>query len=397
VLISTRVVRSPLLWRLVVASGHGVAVAVILLGMSGIVQASAPLAIATLNLPPPDHNAFSTSFRYDSQGILFAWDGFHVSQQKGMNVNEFSQLGTVIGGSHEPSDWPGSTSGDYNCADAGPINFSRDGQSILLGNGNGGYAPYGGPWFSGTVELQHSGRIWSMPIAGGTVSYPAGTQPISVINYHTDLIPLPSATTIPGSDKKYFVNQGVDYGGTGSEISIFDVTSGLNVPMIENGPGATTSLAFNPKDNRLYAGVGFGPGDRGKIYSFGLGQIDQAFHDGKPLDFMTDGILFNPTAIDNQSGAGMFFDANGYLFAGGNEGITCFKPDGTVSKILGSNNQYTVLVYNPHDDQILAVVGTTGTVYNASDFESVPEPSTVILLVAAGLTALTWRRWRRKA
>ncbi len=117
-----------------------------------------------------------------------------------------------------------------------------------------------------------------------------------------------------------------------------------------------------------------------------------------PLDFTKDGVLFNPTASGNQSGAGLFFDADGYLFSGGNEGITCFKPDGTVSTVLDTG-QYTSLVYNPMNDQILAIPyspGTTGMVFNARDFESVPEPSTVALILSGWAALLWWRRVRTR-
>ena len=381
--------------RLTIVACHAILIAGILLQLGSTGLAGSPTAVAKLDLPPPDHNAFSTSFRYDSQGILYAWDGFHVHRQNIVNSNVFVQFGTIVGGSQEPLDWQGSVGGDYNCADAGPINFSRDGQRILLGNGNGGSAPYGGPWFSGTVELQHSGRIWSMPISGGTVSYPAGTQPIGTINYHTDFIPVSAASAISGTDTKYFVNQGTDYTGSASEISIFDETTGINVPVVINGPGATTSLAFNPTNNRLYAGVGFGT-NRGNIYSFTLDQIDKAFSDSQPLDFTKDGTLFNSTVSNNQSGAGLFFDTKGYLFAGGTEGITCFRPDGAISSNLGSNNQYTVLTYNAYNDQILAIVGNVGTIYNASDFETVPEPSAFIAIITGGLMMFVWQLRRKR-
>ena len=38
---------------------------------------------------------------------------------------------------------------------------------------------------------------------------------------------------------------------------------------------------------------------------------------------------------------------------------------------------------------------STGTLYNAADFETVPEPSTLALIVTGGLTVLAWF-WRRR-
>ncbi|MGW8257073.1 MAG: PEP-CTERM sorting domain-containing protein [Thermoguttaceae bacterium] len=358
------------------------------LWLGAVAFGSDPLPVATLTLPSPNHNAFATTSRYDSTGILYAWDGFGVWRQDGINLDSYTQIGTVIGGNNEPLSWYGSTGGDYNCADAGPINFSSDGARILLGNGLGGWGPYNDP-----AETTLSGLICAMPISGGTVDLPGADSPVATIDYHTDFIPLPAASTVENNATKYFVNQG-DGSYTHSSILVFDETTGNAVPVIVNGPGATTSLAFNPTTNRLYAGVGFGS-DRGKIFSFTLAQLDDAFLNG-PMDF-TDGELFNPDAWDNQSGAGMFFDANGYLFAGGNEGITCFRPNGEVSMVLDMGI-YTSLVYNPLNDQVLAVTGftgETGTVYNASDFETVPEPSAILLLFVGA--CLVWFMQHKKS
>jgi hypothetical protein len=364
----------------VVSPGRTVLCALLLFGVSGIAPAENLLPVTTLtSLPPPGLNAFSTTFRYDSQGILFAWDGYHVWKQNGVNLDAFTQIGTVIAADD---------GGPHNYADAGPVNFSADEQRILLGNGNGGWG----------AETSAAGLVWSMPISGGTVSLPAGTQPVGNIPYHNDFLSLPATSTIAGKDTKYFVNQGIDYSGSGSIISIFDETTHANVSVVTNGPGATTALAFDSKNNRLYAGVGFDPG-RGNIYSFSLDQLDQAFETNTPLDFVNDGVLFNTTISDNQSGAGMFFDANGYLFSGGTEGITCFKPDGSVSNVLDMG-AYTSLVYNAFNDEVLAIPyfpGTTGWVFSAHDFESVPEPGTLCLMaIGLGCGAFGWR-WRRKA
>ncbi|MGD0653920.1 MAG: PEP-CTERM sorting domain-containing protein [Thermoguttaceae bacterium] len=357
------------------------------LGVGGVAGGSDLVPVATLTLPPSNHNAFTTTARYNSDGILYAWDGFGVWRQDGINSNAFTQIGTVIGGNNEPANWYGTTGGAYNCADAGPINFSGDGVRILLGNGYGGWGPWNNP-----PQTNLSGLIWVMPISGGTVSLPGGDSPVAIVQYHTDFIPLPAASTIENKATKYFVNQGVSgyESDPHSSILIFDETTGLAaVPVIVNGPGASTSLTFNPANNRLYAGVGYGA-ERGKIYSFGLDQLDSAFLSKSPLDFTTDGALFNPTAWNNQSGAGLFFDAHGYLFAGGNEGITCFAPDGTVSAVLDMG-YYTSLIYNPFNDQILALTGSMGTIYNASDFEAVPEPSIFVLIAIAALGLLVRR------
>ena len=61
-----------------------------------------------------------------------------------------------------------------------------------------------------------------------------------------------------------------------SSLSIFDAATGTNKVVIANGPGATTSIAINPKDDSVYVGVGYGAG-AGNIYSFSLNQIDSAY------------------------------------------------------------------------------------------------------------------------
>ena len=93
----------------------------------------------------------------------------------------------------------------------------------------------------------------------------------------------------------------------------------------------------------------------------------------------------------------MFFDSNGYLFSGG-DGITVFRPDGTIS--YNNSNLTGTLTYDPADNEVLVPPpygSSTGTVYNATAFETVPEPSTLALLAAgtvAGLAA--WRRRKSK-
>ena len=94
---------------------------------------------------------------------------------------------------------------------------------------------------------------------------------------------------------------------TSSSLSIFDASTGTDKVVIANGPGATTSIAVNPKNNSVYVGVGYGP-DVGNIYSFSLSQIDSAYKSGTPIDFLSGGVLFNSNGTGSQIGAGMFFD-----------------------------------------------------------------------------------------
>ena len=309
--------------------------------------------VATLTLPDCDVNAYTTSARYNLDGILYAWDGFQVWRQDEINSSSFTPIGTVVGGTD--------AKGDYNCADAGPINFSADGTEILLGNGGGGQASK-----THKGETWHANRVWSMPILGDRVNTPVATIP-----GHFDFVPVPAGLAGLGSDTAYFVNEGTKAPNVyTSSVSVFDKTKGTNVTVIDHVPGSSASIAVSPQGDRLYVGVGYDPTHRGDIYSFSFSQISAAYSSGTPLNFLN-GDFFNPEATGNQSGTGMFVTANGYLFSGGNEGITCFKPDGTVAANLPMPDGYTYLTYNPLNNQVLALTGFSlgdGAVFDAHDF-----------------------------
>ncbi len=312
---------------------------VMVLAISGTVHAQSPVATVS-NIPVPDANAYSTSLRYDSSGNLYAWDGLSVWEQSG-GTGTFNNIGLVTAG---------------NSADAGPINFSQDGQSLLLSNGAGGFQ--GGAY---------NGVFWTMPASGGAATQIMGGG----VPNTGDAVALPAASAIPGSGTKYIVNAGTsDY--SSSSLSIFDAATGANKVVIDNGPGATTSIAINPKNESVYVGVGYGA-DAGNIYSFSLSLIGSAFVSGTPINFLSGGTLFNPTGTGFQSGAGMFFDNNGFLFSGG-DGITVFRPDGTISYNQASgaaDGYYAALSYNPANNEVLKVPygSSTGTLYNATEFE----------------------------
>jgi len=333
------------------------------LAIGGTSQAQTPVGTVT-NIPLPDNNAFSTSLRYDSSGDLYAWDGLSVWEQSG---GTFSKIGSATAG---------------NAADAGPIALSQNGQSLLLSNGAGGFLGGG-----------YNGLFWTMPASGGSAAQVTG----SGVPYTGDAAALPAASAIPGSSTKYLVNAG-ESTYTSSSLSIFDSVGGTRQVVVDNDPGATTAMAINPKNNSVYVGVGFGP-DQGKIYSFSLSQIDSAYNLAAPIDFISGGTLFNPAGTGSQSGGGMFFDDNGYLFSGG-DGITVFRPDGTIcydQPAGAADGYYETLIYDPANNGVLKVPygSTTGTLYNATAFESVPEPSTLALLVGGVLAGLfAWRRRR---
>ena len=320
---------------------HALLSIVTVLAISGTLCGQSPVGTVS-NIPFPDStaNAFSTSLRYDSSGNLYAWDGLSVWEQSG-GTGAFSSIGSVTPG---------------NQADAGPISFSQNGTSLLLSNGAGGF------YFSG------NGGFYTMPASGGSATQVVG----SGVPYAYDALALPAASTIPNSSTKYIVNEG-NSTYDGSSLSIFDTTTGSDTVVVDNGPGATTSIAINPKNNSVYVGIGYGP-DQGNIYSFSLAKIDSAYLSGTPIDFLSGGTLFNPIATGAQNGAGMFFDSNGYLFSGGG-GTTVFRPDGTIcyDQVSGAaDGYYASLTYDPATNEVLKVPygSSTGTLYNAADFES---------------------------
>ncbi len=306
----------------------------------GIGRAQPP--VGTVSIPVPDNSAsaFQTALRYDLGGDLYAWDGLTVWEQTG-GSGSFQSIGSVAAG---------------NQADAGPISFSQDGHTLLLSDGAGGFPPGA-----------YNGVFWTMPVSGGTAVQVSGSVP-----YAYDALALPAASTIPASSTKYVVYQG-NGSYSGGSVSILDSASGANQPVINNGPGATTSIAINPTNGNVYLGVFSLATYSVNIYSFTLGQIDNAYRTQSPLDFLSAGTLFNPGGTGSQSGGGMFFDNNGYLFSGG-DGITVFNSSGAVvyDQPAGSaDGYYDSLVFDPLTNGVLKVPSSSSTavLYNAGDFE----------------------------
>jgi autotransporter-associated beta strand protein len=302
-------------------------------------RAGAQPPIGTVTLPVPDNsaNAFQTSLRYDASGNLYAWDGLTVWEQTG-GTGSFQSIGAVTAG---------------NQADAGPISFSQDGQTLLLSNGAGGNYNTG------------NGGFWTMPISGVTATQVSATVP-----YAYDALAVPAASAIPGSSTKYIVYAG-NSSFNGGTVSILDTANGATAsPVIQNGPGATTAIAINPQDGSLYLGAFSLTTYTTNIYRFTIGQIDTAYNTQTPLDFLTAGALFTQQGTGSQSGGGLFFDNNGYLFSGG-DGLTVFNPGGAVVYDGPLPGGYAWLTYDAARNAVLEVPygSSTGTLYNTGDFE----------------------------
>jgi autotransporter-associated beta strand protein len=351
--------------RQVAKAIHVVAAAMALLIVRSAAAQTLPEPVTVItSFPLPAADAFVTNMRFGPEGLVYAWDGQHIWRQSGVNVDSFSTpaFGTV------PS----------SGADAGPINFSQNGQTILIGNGAGGND------FSGAS----GGLLYTMSATGGAATL-AGTLP-----FHQDLVPVPVAAVLPSSATKFIVDRGsADFATSG--VDLFDFATGKVVPLIQNIPGASSSIAFDAA-NRLYVGIGYGP-ERGQIRRFSLPVIDFAAT-GKPVDW-TAGQLFN--AADNNSGGGMFFDARRSLFAGGPDGVTVFNASGAGQFYGTGPSSSPVVMRNPLNDQFSLTLnglndpmnlGFSPRIYRTDDF-GVPALAAVAWNADAGGNWSDGSRW----
>ena len=318
-----------------------------------------PTPVATIaSFPLPAPVAYLTNMRFGPDGLIYANDGQNIWQQSGVNVDGFgaAPFGTV----------------PTNGSDAGPLNFSQNGQTIVIGNGAGG-VDYGGP---------SDGLLYTLPASGGVATF-AGT-----VLDHFDLIPAPAA--MPSAGSKMLVSDGAFNPVTSTSVSavdLFDDATGQVTRLIQNIPGASSSIAFDSA-NRLYVGIGYGD-SRGQIRRFSLPLLNAAAAAGQPLDW-TSGQLFN-TADDN-SGQGMFFDARGNLFVGGPDGVAVFGASGASQVYSTGPGSSPVVSYNATNDQFALYLiglndpldlGYNPLIYNAASF-SVASPPTTAWASSAG-------------
>jgi hypothetical protein len=320
--------------------------------LSGVAAADIlPAPPISVTLPPPAKNAFTVSVTYGpSDGLMYVWNGAQVLRQDAPLSAGFTSIGNVGSGS----------------ADPGAIAFSRDASALLLGNGAGGFE--GG---------SHAGRIFTIPSGGGNQDASIATVP-----FHDTFLAAP----LGSSNNKFFVDQG-NASFTGSSVSVLDNTTGTNVPVIQNIPGASTSMAIGA--GRLFVGVGFGPMG-GHLHSFLLSDLETAYNASIPLNW-TSGNVFNDQ--DNNSGFGLFFDARGWLFSGGPSGVTVFDAAGNFR--LYDNSGFTGVVYDGVNDRVLVTgFGDHQGLYPASMFQ-VPEPSTVVMASVLAILLALFVRARR--
>jgi hypothetical protein len=290
-----------------------------------------------------------------SDGLMYVWDALNVLKQHSFNSTQFDNIGSV----------PNANSGD-----PGPIVFSGDGAHMLLSDGAGGNAP-----------AQYNGVMFNLPAAGG-----AATTPVGTVAFNAAFVPLPA------SSSQYFVDQGVLAGSetfpSQSSVSLFDASNGHDTVLIPSIPGNSASIAIG--GGRLYVGIGFGP-EAGEIRSFSLTSLATALSSSTTIPWTT-GTVFN--AANNNSGAGMFFDHRGYLFVGGDNGVTVFDALGHAATYDDAG--YTQVTYDPLDDRVLVTgFGQQQGIYPASAF-AVPEPSTWALAAAGALWLAVGRARRGK-
>jgi hypothetical protein len=311
-----------------------------------------PIAVS---LPLPAANAFGVSVAFGpSDGLMYVWNGANVLKQNAPLSASYTSIGAVGSGS----------------ADAGPITFSRNGAELLVGNGAGG-----------ALQEEHNGRIFKIPAGGGD-----SAASIATLTNHASSLAAP----LGASNSKYFVNQS-NASFSASTVSVLDSGDGAHEPVIVNIPGASTAMAVSAL-GQFYVGVGFGP-QAGQLRSFSLSALETAYASDTPLDW-TSGTLFN--SASNNSGFGLFFDARGFLFAGGPSGVTVFDPSG--NSAVYDNGGFTGVDYDPFNDRVLVTgFGTHQGLYPASMF-LVPEPATAVLAAgwAVVILASRWRRVRRR-
>jgi len=265
-----------------------------------------PNMLATVsNLPLPAGNTTGfapSSIRFGPNGQLYAWDGTTIYEQTGgYNAGTFKAIGSITA--------PPSTTSPFD-SDPGPINFSPDGQSIIVSEGAGG----SDSTLNNNPPVESNGLLFTIPITGGTTITPVGAVPSTF-----DLIPVPRCSTTTSAPQKYFVDIGTP--GFNSEVDLFNSSTGADVPIITGIPGASSSLTIsgtNSSNYTLYVGVGYGD-PQGQIEAFNVHALFQALKSGTPLSWSA-GTIVNP-ADPNNSGSGMFVDPRGYIFAGGPNGI----------------------------------------------------------------------------
>jgi hypothetical protein len=354
-----------------------------------------PAPITTITGVPPTNfsaGAFATNLTYGPDGLMYVWDGQNVYQQTSINGNTFTPIGTAP---------------FANSADAGPISFSADGSTILLGNGGGGFPPsslplpppYSPPPGSTLpAPTSYNGLFFTLPVPGaaGKQATYAGT----VVN-NFSAIPVPVGMAIPNASTSYFVDA-ANANFSNSQIVLFDASTGKVTPLVTNMPGASTALTVD-SSGRLYVGIGYAYGavPTGAINTYTLSQLVNAYSTSSLLGWNDGHPFYTPGGANvTDSGNGMFIDAQGYFFTGGADGLTMISPTGVMTQYSdpGLFESFPSVAYNPLENQFaLTPFGGDPEIFNISEFHAVPvpEPTSFVALVSAGLIGVIIVRRRR--
>lgn len=362
-------------------------------------------------VPPTNYSAgaYATSLTYGSDGLMYVWDGQNVYQQTAVNGQNFAIVGTMP---------------VPNSADAGPITFSSDGSALLISNGGGGSPPpantgfpqsptYAPPPGSSLPQpTSYNGSLFTLPApSASNMANPPVQNAVyagTVMN-NFSAIPVPKGALIPDASTSYFVDAANSSGG--SQVAIFDAKTGTVTPIITGIPGASTGLTLDSAGN-LYVGIAYAPpfpapptGDTtGSIETFKLTDLVKAYNTTTPVTWADNHStsFYSPDGSnDTDSGNGMFVDAQGYFFTGGPDGLTMISPTGLVTQYSdpGLFESFPSVTYNPLENQFaLTPFGGDPEIFNISEFHAVPvpEPTSVVALISAGLMGVIIVRWRRR-
>ncbi len=353
--------------------------------------------------------AYATSLTYGSDGLMYVWDGQNVYQQSAVNGQNFAVVGTVP---------------VPNSADAGPITFSSDGSALLISNGGGGSPPppstgfpqsptYAAPPGSNLPQpMSYNGSLFTLSAPGAPS---LATPPVQNAVYsgmivnNLSAIPVPKGTAIPDASTSYFVDSATPNSGN-SQVSIFDAKTGTVTPIITGIPGASTGLTIDRSGN-LYVGIGYAPpfpppatgNTTGSIETFKVADLVTAYNTATPetwADKDSTSFYAPGASNDTDSGNGMFVDAQGYFFTGGPDGLTMISPTGVVTQYSDPSlfESFPSVTYNPLENQFaLTLFGGDPEIFNISEFHAVPvpEPTSVVALISAGLMGVILVRRRR--
>ena len=314
-----------------------------ILGMLLVFQAAvaigqttlAPLEVTSIpsGIPQADPNVSYgglASLRFGPNGQLYASTGTAVLEQTGGLSGSFTTIGMVPSAGSDP----------------GTLNFYQNGQSLIVSNGAGG-TDYSG---------NSTGSFYSLPVPSGTSILSSVPQATYVGNDSPGGFGTFDFAATP-SGSKLFVDAGT---ASGSEVDLFNPATGASTPIITGIPGASTSVAVS--GGYLYVGNGYdysaAGGGTGQFEMFSIHAMFQALKAGTPLSWNSSTVI-NGTSGETNSGAGVFIDPRGYLFAGGG---------------------YTADV-NPYSDIGLAVVSPQGQSYTyAIPSDASGDPMTVVQL-----------------